>query len=63
MFPDEIATFGQVLIVPLDDGTFRVDSVVYKKVNGRIIEFRNSMGEVQTYAQAVKIKQTWFGMD
>lgn len=63
MFPDEIAIRGQVLIVPLDDGTFRVDSVVHKKVNGRITEFRNSMGEVPTYPQALKIKQTWFGMD
>ncbi len=63
MLPDEYAIRGQVVIVPLDNGGFRVDSLVHKKVNGRIVEFRNSMGEVDTYEKAIEIRDTWFGRD
>lgn len=64
MLPDEYAIRGQVVIVPLDNGRgYRVDSIVHKTVNGRIVEFRNSMGEVDTYEKADEIRQTWFGRD
>lgn len=53
MFPDIIQP--QYIIIPLANGKYRIDSIVFKKNWGSIKEFRNFVAEKDDLIQAQNI--------